>query len=88
MEYLKLDELCKNLTGNELKLYFILRKNCNANLECKRSIRSIAIEYGLSPRTVNLCIDNLVAKKYIQKIKRVSSDGLNLTNLYKIIGGI
>ena len=88
MEYLKLDELCKNLTGNELKLYFILRKNCNANLECKGSIRSIAREYGLSTRTVNLCIDNLVAKKYIQKIKRISSDGLNLTNLYRIIGGI
>ena len=88
MNNLKIEEICKELTGNEIKLYFILKNNCNEKLECKMAIRYIASEYNLSPKTVGDCINGLIEKRYIQKIKRIDRDGYNLTNLYRIIGGI
>lgn len=79
-----LNKLCQVLNGNELKIYFILVDNCDANAECKLSIRSIAQKYGLNHNTVQKGLKTLIEKGFIYKTKRIGIDGRNLTNLYKI----
>ena len=71
--------ISKDFSGNELKVFCILLKHMNANFECYPSVRTISKQYGMSPTTVQKCINSLQEKKVIVKQNRKTT-----SNIYKI----
>ena len=74
----------EDLSHREKTVYIYLRDRADASGVCWPGIKTIALELGLSPRTVQRALADLERRQLIEKQNRRRSNGSLTSNLYRL----
>lgn len=74
----------KDLTCDQKMIFICLKSFANSKNQCFPSIRALSAMSGISERTVNTIIKELVNKGFIKKEAQKRPDGGRSTNLYTL----